>query len=117
MVSFGGVGDGVYDNSNAFKAALNTIKEAGGGILRIGEGIWRTGPLEIYSHTTILLDEGAVISLIPEPPRYQPVWTRWEGLECYAMHPCVFATGQENIGIEGKGVIDGISLFLFLSFV
>ena len=107
IVSFGGVGDGVYDNSNAFKAALNTIKKAGGGILRVSEGIWRTGPLEIFSHTTLLLDEGAAISLIPEPERYTPVWTRWEGIECYAMHPCVFAAGQEDIVITGKGVIDG----------
>jgi len=107
IVSFGGVGDGVYDNSNAFQAALNTIKEAGGGILRVSEGTWRTGPFEIFSHTTLLLDEGAVIALIPEPTRYPPVWTRWEGLECYAMHPCVFASGQEDVVIRGKGVIDG----------
>jgi polygalacturonase len=107
IVSFGGIGDGVNDNSNAFHAALNAIKEAGGGTLLVGEGIWRTGPLEFFSHTTLLLDEGAVISLIPEPARYTPVWTRWEGLECYAMHPCVFATGQEDIAIRGKGAIDG----------
>jgi len=107
IVSFGGIGDGVYDNSNAFQAALNTIKEAGGGVLRVGEGTWRTGPIEIYSHTTLVLDEGAVISLISEPARYPPVLTRWEGLECYAMHPCVFATGQEDIVIRGKGIIEG----------
>jgi polygalacturonase len=107
IVSFGGLGDGVNDNSNAFHVGLNAIKNAGGGILRVGEGIWRTGPLEIFSHTTLLLDEGAVVSLIPEPARYTPVWTRWEGLECYAMHPCVFATGQEDIAIRGKGAIDG----------
>jgi polygalacturonase len=107
IVSFGGVGDGVHDNSKAFRAALNAIKMAGGGILRIGEGTWRTGPFEIFSRTTMLLDEGAVISFVPEPARYPPVWTRWEGMECYAMHPCVFATEQDDIAIRGKGVIDG----------
>jgi polygalacturonase len=107
IVSFGGTGDGSCDNSGAFRAALNTIKEAGGGTLRIGKGVWRTGPFELFSHTTLLLDEGAVISFIPEPPRYPPVWTRWEGIECYAMHPCVFATGREDIAVTGKGAIDG----------
>jgi len=107
IVSFGGVGDGVFDNSGAFQGALNTIKEAGGGIMRVSKGIWRTGPFEIFSRTTMLLDEGAIISFIPEPARYTPVWTRWEGLECYAMHPCVFAAGQKDIVIRGKGVIDG----------
>jgi polygalacturonase len=107
IVSFGGCGDGVYDNSGPFKAALGAIKEAGGGILRVGEGIWRTGPFEIFSHTTLVLDEGAIISFIPEPARYPPVWTRWEGVECYGMHPCVFASGQRDITITGKGVLDG----------
>jgi polygalacturonase len=63
--------------------------------------------LEIFSHSTLILEEGAVISLIPEPDRYTPVFTRWEGVECYAMHPCVFASGQEDIAITGQGRIDG----------
>jgi polygalacturonase len=105
--SFGGSGDGVKDNSSSFSSALLAIKEAGGGILRVGRGIWRTGPLKIFSHTTLLLEEGAVISFIPEPSRYPPVWTRWEGVECYAMHPCVFADGQEDIVVTGQGVLDG----------
>ena len=107
ITSFGGWGDGVFDNSNALQSALNAIKEAGGGTLRIGGGVWRTGPFDIFSRTTLLLEEGAVISFIPEPARYPPVRTRWEGMECYAMHPCVYAAGQEDIVISGKGVIDG----------
>ncbi|MDR2702214.1 MAG: glycoside hydrolase family 28 protein [Spirochaetaceae bacterium] len=111
IASFGGTADGVTDNSGPLAAALQTLKEAGGGCLRIGEGVWRTGPIEISSGVTIALDEGAVLSFIPEPERYSPVWTRWEGLECYAMHPCVFADGQEDIAITGKGVLDGNGLY------
>jgi polygalacturonase len=105
--SFGGVGDGVFDNSGAFKSALQAVKNSGGGTLNVGKGHWRTGPIELFSNTTFVLDEGAVVSFIPEPERYTPVWTRWEGVECYGMHPCVFATGQENITITGKGTLDG----------
>ena len=107
IASFGARGDGGTDNSASFASALNVIKESGGGSLRVEKGVWRTGPLDIPSNTTLVLDEGAVISFIPEPERYRPVWTRWEGVECYAMHPCVFGTGQENIIIKGKGVLDG----------
>jgi len=106
LESFGGAG-GNYDNSNAFASALHAIKDSGGGVLKIGKGVWRTGPIELFSGTTLDLDEGAVISFIPEPERYTPVWTRWEGVECYGMRPCVFASGQENIQITGKGAIDG----------
>ncbi|MDR2543870.1 MAG: glycoside hydrolase family 28 protein [Treponema sp.] len=107
LISFGGKGDGIHDNSQAFFAALQSIKEIGGGTLKIEKGIWSTGPLELFSNTTLLLDEGAVISFIPEPERYQPVWTRWEGAECYAMHPLLFANEQSNITVSGKGILEG----------
>ena len=107
ITQFGGHGDGVTDNSASFAAGLRAIKEAGGGTLRVGEGVWRTGPLELFSHTTLLLDEGAVIIFIAEPRRYVPVLTRWEGVECYGMHPCIFAANQRDIAIVGKGIVDG----------
>jgi polygalacturonase len=107
IASFGGAGDGVFDNSGPFKAALETLRDNGGGILRVGKGVWRAGPLDLFSHTTLSLDEGAVISFIPEPRRYPPVRSRWEGVECYAMHPCVFASGSEHVAITGKGALDG----------
>ena len=98
---------GEQDNSKAFKTALLEIKASGGGTLRVSEGVWRTGPLELFSNTTLILDKGAVVSFIPEPERYTPVRTRWEGVECYGMHPCLFASGQSNICIEGGGIFDG----------
>jgi polygalacturonase len=107
IAAFGGVGDGERDNSGPFVTALQVLREAGGGTLRVGAGVWRTGPLELFSHTTLLLDDGAVISFIPEPARYCPVLTRWEGVECYGMHPCVYANGQEDITITGRGALDG----------
>jgi len=106
IISFGGTPDN-HDNSTPFAQALQKIKEAGGGTLCIPKGIWRTGPIEIFSNTTLILEEGSIISFIPEPERYTPVWTRWEGVECYAMHPCLFAAEQENIIITGKGTLDG----------
>ncbi|MDR3191733.1 MAG: glycoside hydrolase family 28 protein [Treponema sp.] len=110
IVSFGATGDGAADNSRAFAAAMEAIKEAGGGKLRVGKGVWRTGPVTLFSNTTLHLEEGAVISFIPELERYTPVLTRWEGVECYAMHPLVFASGAEHVAITGKGCLDGNGL-------
>ncbi|MDR1072467.1 MAG: glycoside hydrolase family 28 protein [Treponema sp.] len=107
ITSFGAIGDGRYDNSEAFSAACNAVKEAGGGILHVSAGIWKTGPLELFSNTSLVLEENSVISFIPDPDRYKPVWTRWEGVECYGMHPLVFADNQERIRITGKGAFDG----------
>jgi polygalacturonase len=55
----------------------------------------------------LLLDEGALVSFIAEPARYGPVFTRWEGVECYAMHPCLFAKDAAHVHIAGTGVLDG----------
>jgi len=105
--SFGACADSGFDNSVSFKSALQKIKESGGGSLTIGKGIWRTGPLELFSNTELILEDGALLSFIPEPERYTPVWTRWEGVECYAMHPCIFAADQKNITIRGSGILEG----------
>ncbi|QQO10821.1 glycoside hydrolase family 28 protein [Breznakiella homolactica] len=98
---YSGVPDGKTDNSAAFKNALEALRDAGGGVLTVGPGTWMTGPVELFSNTTLELDEKALVRFIPEPELYQPVLTRWEGIECYGMHPCVFASGQENITIRG----------------
>ncbi len=95
------------DNTSSFTNAVNELRSDGGGTLVVGKGIWRTGPIELYSNITLNLEEGCVLSFIPEPERYTPVLTRWEGVVCYAMHSCIFADGQSNISVCGKGIIDG----------
>ncbi|MDR0376710.1 MAG: glycoside hydrolase family 28 protein [Spirochaetaceae bacterium] len=107
IASFGALGDGLTDNSAAFAAALNALRESGGGTLTIGKGVWRTGPIRVFSHTTLAVEEGAEISFIPEIERYAPVFTRWEGVECYGMHPLVFADGERGAAVVGKGVLNG----------
>jgi polygalacturonase len=107
IISFGGRGDGRIDNSAAFAKALDALRESGGGTLNIGKGIWRTGPIKLFSRTTLIVEEGAVISFIPEVERYTPVFTRWEGVECYGMHPLIFANGEERVAVTGKGFLNG----------
>ncbi len=105
-LDFGGKADGGFDNSKAFRSALEALRDSGGGILDVGSGVWRTGPIDIYSNTTVRLAEGAVLSFIPDPELYRPVPSRWEGVECHAMHPCIFSSGQHDVGITGKGTVD-----------
>ena len=35
------------------------------------------------------------------------VITRWEGIDCYNARPLIYAYGETNIAITGKGTIDG----------
>lgn len=107
LAELGGIPDGQFDNTGIFKRALERLREARGGHLEVGPGVWSTGPVELFSGCTLVLAEGAVVSFIPEPARYRPVPSRWEGIECHAMHPCVFASGQHDVAVIGRGCIDG----------
>lgn len=95
------------DNTKYFSQALEDLKKNGGGILKVGKGIWHTGPIQLFSNITLELEEGCVLSFIPEPRRYKPVLTRWEGVVCYAMHSCIFTDGAVSVSIRGRGIIDG----------
>lgn len=96
-----------FDNTEAFSKAIGFLKTSGGGTLTVTEGIWHTGPIELFSNITLNLEKNAVISFFTDEERFPPVYTRWEGVDCYAMHPCVFANAQKNVKITGHGIIDG----------
>ena len=95
------------DNAPAFAAAKAFFTESGGGVLRVGAGVWNTAPIELCSDMTLQLDEGAVLSFIPQFELYRPVKTRWEGVCCWAMHPCLFVSNAHDVSITGSGVLDG----------
>lgn len=107
LEALGGIPDGLFDNTEVFRRALEGLGQAGGGLLEVGPGVWATGPIELFSGCTLSLAEGAVVSFIPEPARYRPVPSRWEGIECHAMHPCLFSSGQRDVAVVGRGCIDG----------
>ncbi len=103
ITEFGARGDGSWDNSKAFEEAFRD----GGVTVTVPSGIWLTGPITLKSDSTLRLESGAVIKFIPQPERYLPVYTRWEGVRCYAMHPLLYAENAENVTVEGEGIIDG----------
>ena len=96
------VGDGVTDNSAAFSALLKK-----GGDIVVGEGVYLTGPVTVGSNTHITLEKGAVLKFIDDPELYPPVYTRWEGVQCYCMHPFFYIANAENVVVDGEGTLDG----------
>ena len=104
---FGGKGDGVFDNTNSFKAAFEELAKNGGGKLTLESGTWLTGPIDLTENSTLELQEGAELSFITDPNAYPPAFTRWEGVECYAMHALLRAADCKNVTVTGKGVING----------
>ncbi|WP_087129017.1 glycoside hydrolase family 28 protein [Levilactobacillus brevis] len=93
--------------SDDIQSAINKLDSTNGGHIVIKSGQHLTGPLELISNLTLTLEAGAIIKFKDDPMLYPPVWTRWEGIECYAMHPLLYAANKRNIEINGSGIIDG----------
>lgn len=89
--------------------AIDDMTEQGGGTVVVSAGRWFVdGPLRLKSGVCLHLEDGAHIVFSPRPESYlPPVLTRWEGTEVYTYSPMIFADGQSNIAITGKGKIDG----------
>lgn len=92
----------------AINLAIITCNQAGGGTVIIPKGTFYTGPITLKSNVNLHLEEGAVLKFSTDQSLYYPaVITRWEGVDCYNAHPLIYAYGETNIAITGKGVIDG----------
>ncbi len=90
-----------------------TIQEAidrcpAGGKVIVPAGEWKSGPITLKSNLTLQLEEGCTISFSDCMEDYlPPVFTRWEGVECYNYRPFIYARDCENITITGKGIFYG----------
>lgn len=105
---FGAKPDGVTDNTESIRRAIEACHKAGGGRVVVGRGIWLTGAIHLKSNVDLHLVEGATLKFIPDPVRYLPlVKTRWEGVELMNYSPLIYAWEQENIAVTGKGTLDG----------
>jgi polygalacturonase len=107
VLQYGAVGDGVKDNTNAFRDAIAACSRAGGGRLVVPKGIFLTGAIELKSHVNLHVSDGATIRFSRDRSRYPLVLTRWEGVELMNFSPFVYAFEQTDIAITGAGTIDG----------
>jgi len=93
--------------SEAIKQAIAACHQAGGGRVVIPPGIYYTGPIQLKSGVNLHLSDGATLKFSTDPAKYPNVLTRWEGIECVNFSPLIYAYGEQNIAITGKGTLDG----------
>ncbi len=95
---FGIESNGITLNTTSIQKAIDYINENGGGRLVFSVGRYVTGSIYLKSNVTLHLGEGAILIGALNPFDYDRhgYWTSM-----------IFAFDAENIGITGKGVIDG----------
>ncbi|MCJ7821081.1 MAG: glycoside hydrolase, partial [Bacteroidales bacterium] len=95
---FGIRSNGTTLNTTSIQKAIDYIHENGGGRLVFYVGRYLTGTIYLKSDVTIQLEEGAILLGSVNPLDYEMNFN-WTAM--------IFALDQENIGITGKGVVDG----------
>ena len=107
LEDFGGAGDGISMNTDAFRSAIEYLSSRGGGHLVVPEGIWLTGPITLVDNIDLHVTPNAVILFSPDRDLYPIVETVFEGLDTKRCLAPVNADGAKNISITGGGTIDG----------
>ncbi len=104
---FGGIGDGVTLNSEAFAKAIDALTEVGGGRLVVPTGVWLSGPITLKDNIDLHIRPDAVLLFSTDRDLYPIVETVFEGLDTKRCISPINAVGAKNIAITGGGTIDG----------
>lgn len=104
---FGGVGDGVKLNTEAFAQAIDALVKKGGGRLIVPSGVWFTGPIVMKSNINLHLEDRAIILFSPDRDLYPIIETSFEGLDTRRCQSPISGHNLTNIAITGNGAIDG----------
>ncbi|MBI2497378.1 MAG: glycoside hydrolase family 28 protein [Opitutae bacterium] len=118
---FGAQPDGTTLNTAAFNAAVAAAAAAGGGTVYVPPGRYLTGTIYLKSDITLHLEAGAVLlgstdlRDYPENPAPAPADTpefrRMAHLYPHRLefgrYSLIYAAGQRNVAVVGRGVIDG----------
>ncbi|WP_240676264.1 glycoside hydrolase family 28 protein [Botryobacter ruber] len=98
--------DGI--TTSQIQAAIDDVNQRGGGTVVVPKGQWKTGRISLKSNVNLHLEEGAELHFSGEIEDYRPaVFTRNEGIEVMSLGACIYANGQENIALTGKGKLVG----------
>jgi len=112
IVDFGACPDGKSLVTDALRQAIEACHAAGGGRVVVPPGEWLTGAIHLKSNVNLYLSAGAKLRFSTDTKHYLPaVLTRFEGMDCMNYSPLIYAYGQENIAVTGKGTLDGQAEF------
>lgn len=103
----GAVPDGYTLNTKVIQSTIDAVAKKGGGVALVPAGLWLTGPIVLKNNVNLHLADGATLLFTDDKSQYPLVEANWEGLPQMRNQSPISATGSVNIGITGKGIIDG----------
>lgn len=97
IIDFGAKADGTTQTSN-IQQAIDRCFKLGGGTVLVPPGEYITGALQLRSHVTLMLENGALLKGSLDTADYSI-----NGIQ----HGMIYAQNEKYISIEGRGTIDG----------
>lgn len=107
ITKYGAIPDGHTLNTQAIQKAIDECHAKGGGIVRVPQGLWLTGPIVLKSNVNLHLETGATLLFTKDKDQYPLVKGNWEGMPQMRNQSPISAENASNIGITGNGIIDG----------
>jgi len=105
----GVVGDGITLNTAAIQKVIDDSSAAGGGTIDFPAGRYLIGTIQLKSNVTLRLEEQATLLGSTDVADYRNIDPFIDGSGHPLGHALIVAVDAENVGIEGKGTVDGQS--------
>ena len=120
IMTFGALGNGIHNDTQAIQAAIDTCRQNGGGrVLFPGGRVYRAGLLKLCSNIELHFEMGAVLMGSSQLSDYQlsgqktavkklhtPSYRNCE-YDGTPSHYFLYAKDCHNVAITGRGIIDG----------
>ena len=113
---FGAVGDGKTLDHGAINRAIDSCVANGGGRVVLPAGTYLCGSIRMKSDVELHISAGATILAAPGSMKAYDESEPWEGPayqdggHTYFHNSLIWAVGQQNVSITGRGMIDGKGL-------
>lgn len=105
---YGAKADGATLDTRAIQAAIDACAQAGGGTVRLSEGVFLSGTLRLRSGVTLSVATNTVLRGSADIKDYESITPQINYLyRARFTKSLIYAERQENIGLAGEGVVDG----------
>ena len=102
VTAFGATGRRGDSSTRACQAAIDACTAAGGGTVHVPPGAYTVGMIQLKDNVTLDLDAGATLFLSQDTAEFPR-----------GRRAMVFAENATNIGVTGRGTLDGLAQYVF----
>jgi len=104
---FGAINDGKTLNTEAIQKTIDACSKNGGGIVTFKPGDYLTGSIFVKNNIKFIIPKDVKILGSENIEDYREIDTRIAGIEMKWPAALINVKNQENVSIEGEGIIDG----------